>query len=174
MNKTMVKIIATALITTSITTVALPQKVDAIEATASIETVQELSMSAGPLAIYVLVGGVIIVNGIIIYDAYKVNDGIIQFIKIPRLPVKYKPNSVLEKVHPKTGKVIQRRYYDENGDPKIDIDLTDHNMPKQHPWPQHKHIWKNGVRQGGEPLTPADYLKYVFIPRGMVNKQKGD
>ncbi|GAA0352345.1 RHS repeat-associated core domain-containing protein [Bacillus horti] len=56
-----------------------------------------------------------------------------------KLPMQGKPNSSIDRVDDK-GKVIQRRYYDENGRPIRDVDFTDHGHPKHHNVP-HEHIW---------------------------------
>lgn len=60
------------------------------------------------------------------------------------LPMKGKPNS--KKSMYKDGKKVQERYYDNNGNPKYDIDYTNHGNPKQHPEVPHKHKWINGKR----------------------------
>ncbi|GLC88511.1 hypothetical protein [Lysinibacillus piscis] len=44
------------------------------------------------------------------------------------------------------GKVVQRRYFDKNGNADVDIDYDDHGNPKQHPKVPHRHDWVNGVR----------------------------
>ncbi|WP_107838164.1 hypothetical protein [Metasolibacillus meyeri] len=44
------------------------------------------------------------------------------------------------------GKVLQRRYYDKNGNVDLDIDYTAHGNPKAHPKVPHRHDWKNGQR----------------------------
>jgi hypothetical protein len=44
-----------------------------------------------------------------------------------------------------SGKIEQRRFYDENGNAKLDIDLTDHNRPWSHEIP-HAHDWVKGKR----------------------------
>lgn len=62
------------------------------------------------------------------------------------LPKKGRPNSSKDKKNPKTGKVVQRRYYDKDGNADMDIDYTNHGNPKQHPKVPHRHDWKNGVR----------------------------
>ena len=45
------------------------------------------------------------------------------------------------------GKVLQRRYYDKNGNADLDIDYTDHGNPKDHPKVPHRHDW-NGTTRG--------------------------
>ena len=51
------------------------------------------------------------------------------------------PNSVFDNIGD-DGKVISRRYYGRTGKPRLDIDLTDHNNPKQHKVVPHYHDWK--------------------------------
>ena len=41
---------------------------------------------------------------------------------------------------------IQERYYDENGEAKMDVDYTNHGNPKRHPKVPHRHRWVNGRR----------------------------
>ncbi|SFP97379.1 hypothetical protein [Caldicoprobacter faecalis] len=55
------------------------------------------------------------------------------------------PNAVIDLINPKLNKIIQRRFYDEKGNAKIDIDLTDHNKPWAHDVP-HVHEWIDGKR----------------------------
>lgn len=62
------------------------------------------------------------------------------------LPTKSRPNSSKDRKDPKSGKTVQRRYYDEDGNADMDIDYTNHGNPKQHPKVPHRHDWKNGVR----------------------------
>lgn len=47
------------------------------------------------------------------------------------------------------GKVVQRRYYDKNGNADMDIDYTDHGNPKQHPKVPHRHDWNGNSRGPG-------------------------
>lgn len=44
----------------------------------------------------------------------------------------------------KDGKLKERRYFDKNGKPDMDIHYTDHGNPKKHPKVPHRHDWKNG------------------------------
>lgn len=60
------------------------------------------------------------------------------------LPVKSKPNS--KSVRYSNGEKIQERYYDENGEAKMDVDYTNHGNPKRHPKVPHRHRWVNGRR----------------------------
>lgn len=56
-----------------------------------------------------------------------------------KLKIKGEPNSVTKNY--KHGRMIQERYYDENGDVYLDIDYTDHGNPKFHPIVPHQHNW---------------------------------
>lgn len=56
------------------------------------------------------------------------------------VPSTGKPSSVT-RVY-KNGKLIQERYYDENGDVYLDIDYTDHHLPEKHPVVPHRHRWE--------------------------------
>ena len=56
-----------------------------------------------------------------------------------KLGIKGEPNSVTKNY--KHGRMIQERYYDENGDVYLDIDYTDHNNPKTHPIVPYQHNW---------------------------------
>ena len=44
------------------------------------------------------------------------------------------------------GKLKQRRYYDKNGAPDMDIDYTNHGNAKLHPKVPHRHDWIKGAR----------------------------
>ena len=50
------------------------------------------------------------------------------------------PDSVCQKLDA-DGNLEKERYYDENGNPLVDIDYTDHGNPKKHPKVPHKHWW---------------------------------
>lgn len=65
------------------------------------------------------------------------------------LPYNGKPNTIIDRVV--NGTVIQRREYDINGEPEMDIDTSDHGMPKKHPTGAHKHSWNKD--------SNADYKK---------------
>ena len=53
------------------------------------------------------------------------------------VPKTYKPNSVFRK----TGKngLVSERYYNNKGEPYLDIDYTDHGNAEQHPIVPHQH-----------------------------------
>lgn len=68
-------------------------------------------------------------------DKIDVIDG-----KNKKMPIKSEPNSVTKKYS--NGKLLTERYYDENGNPYLDIDYTNHGNPKTHPNVPHKHYIK--------------------------------
>ena len=100
-------------------------------------------------------------TGIAIATSFIISVGatIYEVARTPKLPSKSTPHDVKEKFN-KSGTLIQRRYYDENGDAFIDIDLTDHGFPNNHTSP-HKHEWVNGDRKKAEPLTQREYDYYI-------------
>lgn len=58
-----------------------------------------------------------------------------------KIPVKDQlPNSSIDRVD-SNGNVIARRFYDENGKAKLDVDNTDHGHPANHPEVPHLHPW---------------------------------
>lgn len=85
-------------------------------------------------------------------------------------PFEQEPNSVFDTY--RDGKLVQRRYYGKTGKPRLDIDMTDHGNPKEHPVTPHYHGWRelqNGKlqREGkhdndlklGHRVANADILK---------------
>lgn len=60
------------------------------------------------------------------------------------LPTKGTPRSSRDQLI--NGKLKQRRYYDKNGAPDMDIDYTNHGNAKLHPKVPHRHDWIKGVR----------------------------
>jgi hypothetical protein len=62
-----------------------------------------------------------------------------------KLPTKTFPYATVDLKHRKRG-MIRRRLYDDKGDVKTDIDLTDHGSPKSHPIVPHAHDWVKGKR----------------------------
>lgn len=56
-------------------------------------------------------------------------------------PVKNQdPNSSVD-IRDKNGNIVRRRWFDENGDAKRDLDYTDHGNPNNHPEVPHEHYW---------------------------------
>ncbi len=56
------------------------------------------------------------------------------------LPLKGIPGLVVDKVDD-SGKTLQKRVYDEQGNAKIDFDTSDHGLPSIHPTGEHKHVF---------------------------------
>ena len=62
------------------------------------------------------------------------------------VPYQGAPNSVYDNY--KDGVIQRRRYYGNDGRPRLDIDMTDHGNPKEHPVVPHYHNWyldKSGI-----------------------------
>lgn len=149
-----------------------------VTATASpvMAVVEEVETKPTLVEPIVLIGGVILFAALETYNIMSTENLMdIECVKIPFLPDTGLPNSVVEKIHPKTGAVIQRRYYDSEGRVRMDIDFTDHGYPDDHPWkdkdgrPVHKHIfqWDDPTkkkRSKGLPLTNNDWIIYVRLP----------
>lgn len=53
------------------------------------------------------------------------------------------PNSVYDNY--KDGTLQRRRYYGHDGEPRLDIDMTNHGNPKEHPVVPHYHNWRLDV-----------------------------
>ena len=74
------------------------------------------------------------------------------------LPLKGKPNSIVDKTD-ESGKTLQRRKYGADGMAIVDYDTTDHNRPDTHPTGAHKHIFdysKKEVRGSNLPLSEEE------------------
>lgn len=63
-----------------------------------------------------------------------------------KTPSSSKPNSVYDLKQDNA--VVRRRFYGKTGKPRLDIDLTDHGNPKQHPVVPHRHGWRE-LTDGG-------------------------
>lgn len=50
------------------------------------------------------------------------------------------------KTQVENGRTHQKRIYDEKGNPRVDIDYSNHGNAKRHPHVPHKHIWRKGIR----------------------------
>ena len=165
MNKKITKTIAGGLIATTILTNSKIEA-QACDATAVMESAQQASLCAGPFA-PIVIGGALVVTGIttVIGIKNKAKEEVI-YQSLGHLPDTWKPNSIVEKVKP-NGKVVQRRYYGEDGRPELDIDLTNHGTPEYHPFEHggiHKHTYdytKRKVRSRGLELSEEEYKKYV-------------
>lgn len=61
--------------------------------------------------------------------------------KTHKVPQQGEPNSTFDKIGG-DGTIVSRRYYNANGHPKLDFDVTDHNNKHTHPVVPHSHDWK--------------------------------
>ena len=59
--------------------------------------------------------------------------------ELHKVPYLSEPNSVFDNY--RNGIIQQRRYYGKTGKPRLDIDMTDHGNPKEHPVVPHYHEW---------------------------------
>ncbi len=67
----------------------------------------------------------------------------------------------------KDNKVKQIRFYDDDKNVKLDIDMTDHGHPKAHPIVPHAHDWKNGERAKiGRELTEEEKQMIARVEDG--------
>lgn len=62
-----------------------------------------------------------------------------QIGEVHSIPYKGTPNSVFDNF--KDGALQRRRYYGNDGRPRLDIDMTDHGNSKEHPIVPHYHNW---------------------------------
>ena len=62
-----------------------------------------------------------------------------QIGEVHSIPYKGTPNSVFDNY--KDGVLQRRRYYGNDGRPRLDIDMTDHGNSKEHPVVPHYHNW---------------------------------
>lgn len=88
------------------------------------------------------------------------------------LPYKGDANSYAAKRTP-SGKIIQLRYYNSNGDAYVDYDFTDHNDPIHHIFKRHKGAHKHYLyrdesceendmkRTRGKEMKDWEYRKFV-------------
>lgn len=86
------------------------------------------------------------------------------------LPIKSKPNSIVDKVV--DGKVSQRRIYGYDGMALLDFDTHDHNQPHQHPTGAHKQIFNHKKKNPhGKPtgLTDQELINNSDIIQRGVN-----
>ncbi len=88
----------------------------------------------------------------------KVVDGInsVDVTNHKQVPSTGKSNSVTKVYN--NGKLIQERYYGENGEVYLDIDYTDHNRPDKHPVVPHQHKW-NKDENGNLIRKPWEEIK---------------
>ena len=83
------------------------------------------------------------------------------------LPIKGTANSTVDKTDD-NGKTLQRRIYGDDGMAIIDLDTSDHGLPKAHPNGAHKHIFdysKKKPRGNPQAFTAEELEKYKDIIR---------
>ena len=81
------------------------------------------------------------------------------------LPIKGSANTTVDKTDD-NGKVLQRRIYGDDGMAMVDIDTSDHGLPKAHPKGAHKHIFdhsKKKPRGNPQPLTEEELTNHKDI-----------
>lgn len=168
MKQTTKTIIASTIIATTINTTVLESY--ACDASAIMQATNEISMMAGPLAPVVFISGTMVAGGVAIIGiaTAHTNVGYNEIYQtLGHLPDHWKPNSVVEKVKP-NGRIVQRRFYDSQGRPQYDVDLTNHGQPEWHPFGYggkhiHEFNWANKrkPRQTGRELTEEEYNRYI-------------
>lgn len=90
---------------------------------------------------------------------------IMQQGSVHKIPFTGKPNSVFDNYL--DGQLIRRRYYGRTGKPRLDIDMTNHGNPRQHPVVPHQHCWEGQDRSTlkenpltlGQEIANADILE---------------
>ena len=162
MMNTMKKVVAGGLLVTTIASTTNEVHADAV---AVMETAKEASMACPYIAPIAITGAAVITAATTIIGikqkAKQTDDYIYQ--SLGHLPDNWRPNSVIEKINP-NGRVVQRRFYDSKGKPKLDVDLNNHGTPEYHPFGHggaHKHTYRNGKRQRGQELTEEEYQRYI-------------
>jgi hypothetical protein len=114
-----------------------------------------LSIADGPIPVGEMLGAAIII-GALAWDIVRPNPVMQARIPKNRLPDKGPPNGKLERRNPDTGDLLQERWYDENGFPKLDKDYGhDHGAgdPHIHEWSFPSPLAPNPVRGPGIPLN---------------------
>lgn len=87
------------------------------------------------------------------------------------IPYKGIPNSVFDNY--KDGVLQRRRYYGNDGRPRLDIDMTDHGNSKEHPTVPHYHNWyldENGVLKREAKHDNALKLGHEIANRDILKK----
>lgn len=159
------KVIAGSLIVSNIIT---STKIESYaDATAVLKVANEVSMACPYIAPLVVTGALVVTGITTVIGIKQDTKEEIIYRSYTHLPDTWRPGSVVEKINPQ-GKCIQRRFYDAQGKPLMDIDLNDHGMPEAHPFGHggaHKHLYnhanKRKPRQRGIELTDEEYQKYV-------------
>ena len=164
LKNTITKTIAGTMIVTTIAT-STTNDVYACDAAAVMETAKEASMACPYLAPVMITGAAVITVATTVIGikqkAKQTDDYIYQ--SLGHLPDSWRPNSVIEKINP-NGRVVQRRFYDSKGKPKLDVDLNNHGTPEYHPFGHggsHAHEYRGTKRLRGRELTEEEYQRYV-------------
>jgi hypothetical protein len=163
MKNTIAKTIAGGLIVSTIVTSTTNEA--HADAAAIMETAVETS-AACPYIAPIVITGAAVITGVttvigIKNKAKQTDDYIYQ--SLGHLPDHWRPNSVIEKINP-NGRIVQRRFYDAKGKPRVDIDLNDHGTPEFHPFNHggaHAHEYRGTKRLRGRELTEDEYQKFV-------------
>lgn len=160
------KTISSGLIISTIVT-SSSIKAEACDSAAIMEVANEASMVCPYIAPLVVTGALVVTSITTIIGIKNNTKEEVIYRSYTHLPDTWRPGSVVEKINPQ-GKCIQRRFYDAQGKPLMDIDLNDHGMPEAHPFGHggaHKHLYnhanKRKPRQRGIELTDEEYQKYV-------------
>ena len=163
MMNTMKKVVAGGLLVTTIASTT--NEVHACDAAAVMEAAKETSMACPYIAPVVITGAAIITGVTTVIGiknkAKQTDDYIYQ--SLGHLPDSWRPNSVIEKINP-NGRVVQRRFYDSKGKPKLDVDLNNHGTPEYHPFGYggaHAHEYRGTKRLRGRELTEEEYQRYI-------------
>lgn len=92
--------------------------------------------------------------------------------EVHSIPYKGTPNSVFDNY--KDGVLQRRRYYGNDGRPRLDIDMTDHGNSKEHPIVPHYHNWyldENGVLKREAKRDNALKLGHKVANRDILEKR---
>lgn len=89
-----------------------------------------------------------------------------QIGEVHSIPYKGTPNSVFDNF--KDGALQRRRYYGNDGRPRLDIDMTDHGNSKEHPIVPHYHNWY--LDEKGNLKREAKHDNPLKLGHEIVNK----
>ena len=166
MSKKLNKVICSTLIVTNVLA-STTTKAEA-DVAAVMEIANETAMACPYIAPLVVTGS-LVVTGITTIIGIKQDNTEEQYVyrSYTHLPDRWKKNTWIEKINP-NGRVVQRRYYGEDGRPMVDFDLSNHGQPEFHDFKYkgaHKHLYnwnnKRKPRQTGIELTQEEYEKYI-------------
>ena len=143
-------------------------KAEACDSAAVMELAKEASMACPYAAPLFITGAAVIVTATTVIGIKQDNTKE-QYVyrSYTHLPDRWKKNTWIEKINP-NGRVVQRRYYGEDGRPMVDYDLTNHGQPEFHDFKYkgaHKHLYnwnnKRKPRQTGIELTQEEYERFI-------------